>query len=134
MASPDDWLYEYSIVRYVPKSERGEFLNIGLVMMNKRKKWLKGEIALDRDRILFFNPRVDFECLENQAKLFEQRDVPSPHLPVEEKYRWLTAMKSACLQVSPSHPGIIPPYQRDKEDATEILDAEFYRLFKELVL
>ncbi|MBD5200667.1 MAG: DUF3037 domain-containing protein [Bacteroidales bacterium] len=120
---PDYNLYEYAVIRYVPVVERGEFINIGLIMMCKRRRWLKCEICVDEKRINSFCRHADVEMLRRQAALFMRRDVPQRDLPVEETYRWLTAVKSAMLQTSPSHPGI----------AVESLDDTFRRLFLELV-
>lgn len=141
MANPDDFLYEYAIVRYVPRVERQEFINIGLIMLCKRRKWLKGRIHLDAQRIQALRSGCDIESLRRQASIFERTDLPAGELPCEEKYRWLAAEKSAILQVSPSHPGIIPSalviHDTDTlsaREAIELLDKEFDRLFSELVL
>ena len=126
MEIPDERLYEYAVVRYVPRVDREEFVNIGLIMMCRRRRWLKGEVRLDAVRLQAFDPQVNLDCLEKQASLFTRVDVPSGDIPVEERYRWLAAVKSAVLQVSPYHPGILTP---------EIdLEVEFERLFKDLVV
>lgn len=122
-SAPDTYLYEYAVVRYVPRVERGEFLNIGLIMMCKRQKWLRGEIKINESRLKALLPGADIDLLHRQAGLFCRRDVPAKGIPVEETYRWLTAAKSAILQTSPSHPGI----------ATGSLDETFRHLFRELV-
>ena len=129
--APDGRLYEYAVVRYVPRIDREEFVNIGLIMMNKRNRWMKAMVLLDEDRILALFPEADLECLKNQSRLFEMDNVPSPDIPIEEKYRWLTAVKSACLQVSPSHPGLLP---EGSHDIKSRMVAEFDRLFHSLVL
>ena len=135
MGIPDDRLYEYAVVRYVPRVDRGEFVNIGLIMMCKRCKWLKGQIVLDKARILGFDPKANLGALYLQASVFERSNVPSAEMPVEERYRWLTAVKSAVIQVSPSHPGIIPPAEPgDISDSSERLEAEFRRLLDDLIL
>lgn len=132
--NPDDFLYEYAVVRYVPRVDREEFVNIGLIMMCKRRRWLKGYIELNETRLKAFDSRVNFEALRNQASVFMRDDVPSPSLPVEERYRWLAAVKSAVLQVSPSHPGLIPTAgELSRQEAVEMLEKEFDRLFDELV-
>lgn len=132
MASPDDKLYEYAVIRYVPRVDREEFVNIGLIMMNKRKKWLKALVLLDEERIKAFFPGADIDCLKNQSKLFEKRDVPAKDIPIEEKYRWFTAVKSACLQVSPSHPGLLPA--DTDSNISKAMEEEFNRLFTSLIL
>lgn len=138
MIAPDSLLYEYAVIRFVPRIDREEFINIGLVMMSKRNKWLKSMVILDEARILALYPAADIDCLKNQSRLFELLDVPAKDLPVEEKYRWLTAVKSACIQVSPSHPGILSfsPSQdfNTKTPFDTHLDEEFERLFSSLIL
>lgn len=134
MANPDDFLYEYAIVRYVPRVDRQEFINIGLIMLCKRRRWLKGLIRLDQTRLRAFDPMINFEAIGQQARLFERTDLPSAELPCEERYRWLAAEKSAMLQVSPSHPGILQVAdETTREQAVILLESEFQRLFNELV-
>ena len=137
MTIPDNHLYEYAIVRYVPRVDRGEFINIGLIMMCKRLKWLRGEIYLNEGRICALDPRTNIEMLSSQASIFMRDNVPSKDIPIEERYRWLTAVKSAVLQVSPSHPGVVVPdniSQSGKDELIKKLDREFDRLFKDLIL
>lgn len=134
MAIPDERLYEYAVVRYVPRVDREEFVNIGLLMMCKRRKWLKGEVWLDEGRLRAFDPGINIDALRAQASLFMREDVPSRGLPVEERYRWLTAVKSAVLQVSPSHPGLLVSAPASAAPvSSDDLDTEFKRLFSSLV-
>lgn len=132
MANPDDYLYEYAIIRYVPSIERGEFMNVGLLMMCKRRRWIHCEILLDRERLMALDPETDTDALQNQLEMFRRDGVPFPGIPVEERYRWLTAAKSAIIQTSPSHPGVVMP-QGEFADPSEPLRNEFDRLMKELV-
>lgn len=140
MGIPDERLYEYAVVRYVPRVDREEFVNIGLLMMCKRRKWLRGEICLNPQRLQAFDPGVQLDSLARQTSFFTRTDIPSGDIPVEERYRWLTAVKSAVLQVSPSHPGLIPPEEETgasdasgESDIEARLNAEFCRLLHELV-
>lgn len=134
MGNPDDLLYEYAIVRYVPRVDREEFINIGLIMMCKRRKWLNGKIELNSERISAFDPFARLKSLESQTSVFSREDVPFADIPVEEKYRWLTAVKSAVIQVSPSHPGILMSAIEETEvEPKVLLQREFDRLFEELV-
>ncbi len=132
MANPDDYLYEYAVIRYVPRIDRGEFLNVGLIMMCKRQRWIHAEICLDEQRLRALDPTLDLERLSRQLQIFTLQNVPQPGLPVEERYRWLTAAKSAILQTSPSHPGIALPSTSD-EPPTTTLQTEFTRLLNQLV-
>lgn len=154
MNNPDDFLYEYSMIRFVPKIDREEFVNIGLIMMCKRRKWIRSKILINESRIKALFPDVSCEMLSHQVEFFLKDRVPFPDLPVEERYRWLTAMKSAMLQVSPSHPGLLSTnkesgslsdeavrlweeYERINQEknviAIMLLEEEFDRLFSQLV-
>ena len=122
-------VYEYCTLRYVPDIERGEFINVGLMMMCKRHRWLRVVIHIDEDRIRALAPRADIGRLRIQLRPFLRDDVPFPALPVEERYRWLAAVKSAIIQTSPSHPGLIPA----DSSPVEILSSTFDTLFARLV-
>lgn len=133
MAIPDENLYEYAVVRYVPRVDREEFVNIGLIMMCKRRKWLRGEIKLNESRIRALYPLAEMESLRSQAAVFLRKDVPSGDIPVEERYRWLAAVRSAVIQVSPSHPGLLRTEPSTDGSFHPSLDSEFDRLFAALV-
>lgn len=131
----DKIIYEYCVLRYVPDVERGEFLNVGLMMMCKRWKWLRVELLIDEARILALSPCADLPLLRRQLEMFLKKDVPSPGLPVEERYRWFAAVKSAIIQTSPSHPGIIlsPNPESSEESIESALEITFADLFSRLV-
>lgn len=126
---PEMQLYEYAVIRYLPRVEREEFVNVGLAMMCKRKRWLKLRVHIDADRIRAFMPQADILSLERQLRGFqsiadgESGSGPIGEYPAEERFRWLTAAKSCCIQAARPHPGL-----------TEDLEATFDRLFAELVL
>lgn len=126
----DEHVYEYAVLRYVPDIEREEFINVGLAMVCKRLKWLRLEVNLDIERLeLFRRQPITRECLEHQLEAFRKiaagsRDAgPIAEYPVEERFRWLTAEKSACLRASAVHPGL-----------TTDPDCTFDSLFSALVL
>ena len=122
----DALLYEYAVVRYVPRVEREEFVNIGLLMMCKRRRWLQSQFSIDQERLRAFDPDVDIDALRQQICMFSRA---LPDLPAEERFRWLTAVKSSVLQTSRPHPGLV---ENDGEPL-ELLQATFTRLFARLV-
>ncbi len=123
-------LYEYAVVRYVPRVEREEFVNVGLIMMCKRRRWLRVTLAPEWSRIdaIAAGP-VDRDDVSRQLSAFDiignarDRANPIAALEAEERFRWLTAVRSACIQTSRPHPGIC-----------DDLDATFDRILAELVL
>lgn len=122
------FVYEYAVLRYVPRVEREEFVNVGLIMMCKRLKWIKAEILLDRAKLGVFDCAHAPEEIEYQFNGFlrvaagDASGGPMAELPVEERFRWLSAVKSACLATSRPHPGL-----------TSDPETTFERLFSELV-
>ena len=127
MQSPHDKiLYEYALVRFIPRVERGECINIGLVMMCKRRRWLRARFAIEEDRLRAFAPGADIDALRRQVEAFERcaAGCPGPigELEAHERFRWLTAVRSASLGTSRPHPGLCTD-----------LDTTFNRLFTDLV-
>lgn len=126
----DSHLYEYAVVRYMPSVVRGEFINIGLLMMCKRRRWIRFRQLVDSRRLDCFRdtPHTPGE-ITAQLSTFEalcrgdRRAGELASAPVEERFRWLTAVRSACITTSRPHPGETPD-----------LDTTFDRLFEELVV
>lgn len=120
--------YEYAVIRYVPRVERGEFINVGLAMMCKRRRWMRIRILLKTDCIGVMAPHTDFGALGRQLQSFVDIADGNPDagpvasFPVEERFRWITAVKSSIIQTSRPHPAL-----------TDNLDSTFQRLFSELV-
>ncbi len=115
-------IYEYAVVRYVPCIEREEFVNVGLLMMCKRRRWFRSAFELNAGRLKAFDPKVDLEQLAAQLRMFSADSSVLADLPVEERFRWFSAVKSAVIQTSRPHPGL-----------TDNLEATFNRLFDTLV-
>lgn len=128
--SPSDapLLYEYSVVRVVPRVEREEYINAGLLMMCKRRRWLRAAVTLDRELLAAFCPGADYDALAAQLRSFTllaegESESPIAALEAHERFRWLTAVRSACIATSRPHPG-----------TTDDLDKTFDRLYQELIL
>ena len=124
-------LYEYAMVRYVPCIERGEFINIGLIMMCKRAKWIKAQFVINKERVLALCPDADLDTLNIQIEGIikvadgdnsKKADSISSLTEVHERFRWLTAVKSASIQTSRPHVGLCGD-----------LDDTFNRLFNTLI-
>ena len=121
--------YEYAVLRYVPRVEREEFVNVDLAMMCKRRRWIKVRICLAEDKIKALSPSAELDVLANQLQSFTliaegSRDAgPVADYPVEERFRWISAVKSSVIQCSRPHPGLC-----------DDLEATFTQLFEEQVL
>jgi len=107
----DRLLFEYAVIRVVPRVEREEFINVGVILYCARKKFLKSIFSLDDVRLAAFSAKLDLEEIRanvgsiglicSGGKIsgsIGQLDLPS-------RFRWLTATRSTVIQASKVHPG-----------------------------
>ncbi len=108
----DKVTYEFAVIRLVPKVEREEFLNIGVIVFSKRKKYLEMKYEIDENRIRSFSPSVDMEQLRNYLQAWQRICKGGTEagligqLDIAMRFRWLAAPKSTILQCSRAHPGL----------------------------
>jgi hypothetical protein len=108
----DNNLFEYAVIRYVPRPEREEFLNIGVIIFCKSSGFLQMKYELDEKRILAFYEKADLQVLKNFLKGFEEisngssATSPIAKLDAPSRFRWLTAVRSTIVQTSKVHPGL----------------------------
>ena len=104
-------LFEYAVIRVVPRVEREEFLNVGVILYCTSRKFLKVRFKLDEERIRCFSPSIDPAELLQNLQAFERissgdKDSgPIACLDAASRFRWLTAVRSTVLQTSRVHPG-----------------------------
>ncbi|MFZ6000235.1 MAG: DUF3037 domain-containing protein [Bacteroidota bacterium] len=109
---PVSHVFEYAIIRVVPKVEREEFINVGVILYCGPLRFLKTKISLNKERILAFSKEVECDELEKYIQSFERISIggkgsgPIGELPAVERFRWLTATRSTVVQTSKVHPGI----------------------------
>jgi len=121
-------LFEYAVIRVVPRVEREEFLNIGVMVYCAKLKFLQARYLLDADRLGAFSKEMDLAEVKEHVCAFEriclgEKDAgPIAKLDMASRFRWLTAARSTVLQTSKVHPGFC-------YDAGETLE----KLFEQLV-
>ncbi|MFN4315547.1 MAG: DUF3037 domain-containing protein [Chitinophagaceae bacterium] len=121
-------LYEYAIVRVVPRVERDEFINVGVVLYCQKLKFLKMRYQLVPERLHAFPVHPAIAELEPYLLAFQKicsglPDAgPIATLDAGSRFRWLTAQRSTIVQTSRVHPGL-----------TENPEMELDRLFQLLV-
>jgi len=126
---PDKVKYEFSIIRIVPKVEREEFFNVGVIMFCRRKKYLGVKYHIDPKKLADFSCEIEQEVLENYLKAWTIISngpanggvIGAMDLP--DRFRWLTASRSTIIQSSMTHSGLC------EEPA-----AELEKLFKDFVM
>jgi len=121
-------LYEYAVIRVVPRVEREEFINAGLVLFCKEKNILYCRIHLDESKLCCLDPNMDIGWLKKNLNAFEEialgknRKTKISGLDLPSRFRWLTATRSTIIQSSKVHIGF-----------SEDLESSFERLFQQLV-
>jgi hypothetical protein len=125
----EDKLYHYAVIRLVPKVEREEFFNIGLILFSKEAKYIRLATHLCPHKYKLMHCETDYEDVAKNLETLKQvaegnRNYgPIAQMDIPERFRWLTATRSSIIQTSAVHAG----------KSTE-LDKTFDRLFKEMVL
>ena len=105
-------LFEYALLRVVPRVERGEFINAGVVLYCQDAKFLEARIRLDPERLRALDPNLDPETV--QAHLEVARRVCEGGveagavgmLPQGQRFGWLVTPRSTVVQTSPVHTGL----------------------------
>lgn len=122
-------LFEYAVVRIVPRVEREEFLNVGVILYCRELNFLQVMYSLNEERLQIFCTQLDKEELLQNLQSFERicngsTDAgPIGVLDIAGRFRWLTATRSTIIQTSKVHPGFCT-------DPAETLN----RLYTQLVL
>jgi hypothetical protein len=105
-------LYEYAVIRVVPSVVREEFLNIGVILYCKQKRYLETVYTINEEKIRSMAPDMDLEELKAYLAAFELIATGSPaggpiaRLDQPSRFRWLTATRSTIIQSSKVHPGL----------------------------
>lgn len=122
-------LFEYAVIRAVPRVEREEFFNVGVVVYCASQNFLCIKFQLNKKKLFALYEDADVETLETRLNAFEKicsgsdDSGPIGKLPLPSRFRWLTATRSTILQMSPIHPGLCI-------NAKETLDKLFDQLVK----
>jgi hypothetical protein len=104
-------LFEYAIIRIVPRVERQEFFNAGVIVYCAAENFLQTKVELDTKKLASFCDQTDIEDLQKRLMAFEKICLadktagPISELPPAARFRWLTAVRSTIVQTSPVHPG-----------------------------
>lgn len=125
----DKILYEYAVIRIVPKVEREEFINAGIMIYSKEKNVILIKTYFDEKKFDAFESDLNKEQVQLNLKSFEliangkKEGGPIAQMDTASRFRWMTAVRSSCIQTSRPHPGF-------SDDLEETLN----RLFEELIL
>jgi hypothetical protein len=108
---PDKFRYDYAVIRVVPKVDREEFINAGVIVSCPELSFLEARIKLDESRLLALDPNVDLDAVRKHLA-----SIPTicrggdgagsiGQLPQRQRFHWLVAPRSTMIQTSPVHTG-----------------------------
>jgi hypothetical protein len=121
--------FEYAVLRVVPRVERGECINAGVVLYCQEQRFLDARVHLDPERLKALDPDVDLEAVLAHLEAVRSVCAGGPEagavgrLPPGERFGWLVAPRSTVVQASPVHTGL-----------TDDPEAELERLLRSMVL
>ncbi len=126
----DKHLFEYAVVRIVPKPEREEFVNVGVVLYCKDKRFLQAKCDVNETKVKAICDDFCIEEVQEYLDAFKaiaagDKDCKSPiaRLDLPSRFRWLAATRSSVVQTSKVHPGLCTDPQ-----------SELDKLFQQMVL
>ena len=121
----DKVTFEYAIIRLVPKVEREEFFNIGVILFSKRKKFLGVKFNVNQQKLNAFSCELDLEAINNYLKSWELISKGEPsggaiaQFELSDRFRWLAASRSTIIQSSKTHSGITDNPDRELQSIFE---------------
>jgi hypothetical protein len=125
----DKHLFEYAVIRIVPRVEREEFLNVGVILYCAKQNFLQTIFQINEEKLNAFCSELNITELTENLQAIERicaggkGSGPIGKLPTAERFRWLTATRSTVVQTSKVHPGF-------SENPKETLE----KLYEQLVL
>jgi hypothetical protein len=108
---PGEYTYDYAIVRVVPRVERGEQINVGVILSCADLEFLGARIEVDTARLLALDPALDLEAIRAGLAAIPaicaggREAGPIGELPQRGRFRWLVSPRSTVIQMSPVHTG-----------------------------
>jgi len=114
--------FDYAIVRVAPSVDRGEFLNVGVIMCCATERFLEARIEVDRRRMAALAPCLDCQFVEDYLavipKVCKGGEAAGPigELPLRARFHWLVAPRSTIIQTSPVHPGLCSDLHKALDD------------------
>lgn len=103
--------YDYAVIRVVPRVEREEFVNAGVIVSCQATGLLRAGIELDEARLRALDPRIDLDTVRAHLAAIDTICRGGPDsgpiglLPPRARFHWLTARRSSIIQTSPVHTG-----------------------------
>jgi len=114
--------FDYAVLRVVPRVEREEFVNAGVVLLCLERHFLGARVELDRARVLALHPDADLPLIDEHLRAVPRIAAggegggPIGRLSPRERFQWLVSPRSTVLQVSPVHSGLCESPERELDE------------------
>ncbi|GAK89037.1 hypothetical protein JCM19297_3561 [Nonlabens ulvanivorans] len=121
----DRFTFEYAIIRIVPKVEREEFFNAGVIMFCKRKKYIGIKYNVNPNKLKALDPDADIDVFEEYLNAWKLVCDGTPSggkigaMELSDRFRWLSACRSTIIQSSKTHSGLTDDPQKTLEELFE---------------
>jgi Protein of unknown function (DUF3037) len=108
---PAERTYDYAIIRLVPRVERGELINVGVILSCPAAEFLEARIDLNPSRLLALDPSLDVDAARAHLDVIPRVCRGGPEagelgaLPQRSRFHWLVSPRSTIIQMSPVHTG-----------------------------
>ncbi len=116
--------YEYAVIQAVPRIERGELINVGVLLYCQRYDFLQARTHLDTARLLALDPGADTGAIAAALRSWEvtcRGDGAAHEMKPGERFRWLVAPRSTILRAGPVHMGLAEDPETELNRLTELL-------------
>lgn len=121
--------FDYAVIRVVPRVERGETLNAGVILFCLEKDFLRARVEVNEPRLRALWPEIDMDLVRQHLEAIPKICAGTPdsgpigRLSLRERFHWLVAPRSTIIQVSPVHAGLCDQPERALDE-----------LFRQMVL
>jgi hypothetical protein len=114
--------FDYAVIRVVPRVERGELINAGVILLALTKDFLAARVEVDEPRLRALWPEIDVDLVRQHLEAIPKICAGTPdsgpigRLSLRERFHWLVAPRSTIIQVSPVHAGLCDHPERALEE------------------
>ncbi|MFI2741569.1 DUF3037 domain-containing protein [Zhouia sp. PK063] len=125
----EKYFYEYAVIRVLPKVEREEFINVGILLFCKQQKFLVVKYHFPQEKLALFHTELNGDQVEENLLSFQKIAQGAKtggrigEFDITSRFRWLTAVRSSCIQTS-----------RPRSGFSSNLEDTLQHLYKDLVL
>ena len=117
--------FDYAVIRVVPRVEREEFVNAGVLLFCLERDFLQARVEVNEPRLRALWPEADVELIRQHLEAIPKICAGSPdggpiaRLSLRERFHWLVAPRSTIIQVSPVHAGLCESPERELDELFE---------------